>query len=109
MATMKMLMAVIPKQEANAVMAALVEAGHTTTFMESRGGVLRQAKQALFIALQDDDLNEVMEIIDHTCHSCVSLESAASEPGAESSAPRHTAQVGGAVVFVWPLESIQRF
>ena len=107
---MKMLMAVIPKQEANDVIAALVEAGHTATFMEGRGGVLRQAKQALFIALQDEDLENVLAIISSTCHSCVSLESGGSAALTEPPAARcYTAQVGGAVVFVWPLESQQRF
>ena len=106
---MKMLMAVIPKQEANDVISALVDAGHTTTFMEGRGGVLRQAKQALFIALQDEDLDTVLAIINRTCHSCVSLESTGSAPLAESLAAPHTAQVGGAVVFVWSLESQERF
>ena len=106
---MKMLMAVIPRQEANAVIAALVEAGHTTTFMEGRGGVLRQAKQALFIALQDGELENVLAVISRTCHSCVSLETAGSGPLSGPSAAPHTAQVGGAVVFVWTLESQQRF
>ena len=64
---MKMVMAVVPKVEANAVIDALVAIGHTATFGEARGGVLRQASQSLFIAVEDEDLEEVLCVIRKDC------------------------------------------
>jgi len=105
---MKMVMAVVPKEEASEVVNALVSAGHTATFGESRGGVLRQASQTLFIAVQDEELDTVLNVIRHYCHSPVSLASAEATPDLESRTAE-TAEVGGAVVFVWELEYFQRY
>lgn len=105
---MKMVMAVVPKEEANAVINELVAAGHTATFMESRGGALRQARQALFIAIEDQDLDKVLDIISRYCHSCVSLEREGSA-GGPPAFTRETAEVGGAVAFVWELESFHKY
>jgi uncharacterized protein YaaQ len=100
---MKMVMAVVPRDEAECVLQALVAAGHTATFTESRGGMLRQAQKMLFIAVQEEALGQVLSIIRESCHSQVHLEPGERrEPFAPGSASV-TAQVGGAVVFVWDL------
>jgi len=101
---MKMIMAVVPRDEAGNVLNALVAAGHTATFSDSRGGMLRQAQQMLFIAVEERDLENVLGIIRDHCHSRVPV-----EPG-ESEAPRSfgpapvTTKLGGAVVFIWDIE-----
>jgi len=105
---MKMVMAVISKDEANDVVDALVAAGHTTTSMESRGGVLRQAYETLFIATRAQNLEEVLTVICRTCHSCVSVERVDSPEITAPEPSRDIAQVGGAVVFVWDLEQMRR-
>jgi uncharacterized protein YaaQ len=46
---MKMVMAIIDREEANRVLEALIAAGYTATFNDSRSGFLRQSKQMLFI------------------------------------------------------------
>ncbi len=102
---MKMVMAVIPKQEASDVIAALVEEGLTATFMDSRGGVLRHASQTLFVAIEDSELEKVVNIIGRSCHACVSLERAPQQGQAAQPSERRVAQVGGAVVFVWDLQA----
>jgi uncharacterized protein YaaQ len=100
---MKMVMAVVPRDEAECVLQALVAAGYTATFTESRGGMLLQAQKMLFIAVQKEDLQKVLSIIRESCHSQVSLgPSELREPFSPGSASV-TAQVGGAVVFVWDL------
>lgn len=106
---MKMVMVVVAKEEANDVLAALVASGHTATFVESKGGVLRQSSQALFIVVEDKDLDAVLDTINCSCQSSVSLDTPG---GAGESAPspiRQMASVGGAVVFVWELERFERY
>jgi uncharacterized protein YaaQ len=106
---MKMVMAIVPRDDATHVIEELVTAGHMVTFVESRGGMLRQAQQMLFIAIEEKVLQEVLDIICHSCHSQVVVES--SEPGA-SFVPGPTpvkAQLGEAVVFIWNLERVEKY
>jgi uncharacterized protein YaaQ len=103
---MKMVMAVVPRDEAGHVLEALVAAGHTATFSESRGGALRQAQQTLFIAVERVNLERVLTIIRKSCRSQVTLETAEAEERLSPAAPS-TAEVGGAVVFVWDLDRFE--
>jgi uncharacterized protein YaaQ len=99
---MKMIMAIIPRDQAELVLQALVAANHTATFVETRGGMLRQAQMTLFIAVQAEQLEQVIDIIRHSCRSEPVFESA---QGGEWHAPLATQQkLGGAVVFVWDIE-----
>jgi uncharacterized protein YaaQ len=102
---MKMVMAIVPRDEAPRVLDALVAAGYTATFGDSRGGVLRQAYQTLFIGVRKEALETVLDIVRGNCQSRLPLEDATSSdrfglPG------RSEAVVGGAVIFVW---SVERF
>jgi len=104
---MKMVMAVVPRDETGRVLEALVAAGHTATFTESRGGMLRQAQYMLFVAVEQKDLEQVLEIIGESCHSHIRLEpSEPREPFSLGPAPV-TAEVGGAVVFIWDLDRFE--
>jgi uncharacterized protein YaaQ len=90
---------------------ALIAAGHTATFTESRGGILRQAQYTLFIAVEDEDVTKVLTIVDENCHSQVLIEPEEGPPATLSSATSRrgpgTARVGGAVTFVWDLERFE--
>jgi uncharacterized protein YaaQ len=105
---MKMVMAVVSRDEAERVLQDLTEAGHTATFTESRGGMLRQAQQMLFIAVKNDDLEKVLAIVHGGCHSQVEVECTEPDerllPASAVSGATLGARVGGAVVFVWDLE-----
>lgn len=100
----KMIMAVIAQDEARQVIDQLVMAGYTTTFTTSRGGALRQAQQMLFIAVASADLPQVLAIIRENCHARVQIEATAvvDEPTTAENV-LVTAEVGGAVIFVWDL------
>jgi uncharacterized protein YaaQ len=108
---MKMVMAVISRDESERVLQALVAAGLTATFTESRGGMLRQAQNLLFAAVKEENLEQVLSIIDENCHSRVQV-----DPGEQEEThplsfkrPSVVAQLGGAVVFVWDIERVETF
>jgi uncharacterized protein YaaQ len=104
---MKMVMAVVPRHEAEGVLSALIAAGHSATFAESRGGMLRQAQYTLFIGVDEPALSQVLDIIRESCHSDVRVESGEAGASASllpSSATPVSAKVGGAVIFVWDLD-----
>lgn len=105
---MKMVMAVVPREEASEVIGELVAAGHTATFLESKGGVLRQSSQALFIVVRDEDLDQVLATIGRSCRSALTLTGEEGAAG-EAVALQQGAVVGGAVVFVWELERFERY
>ncbi len=97
---MKMVLAVIPRAQGDVVLEALIRAGHTATFSESRGGVLQQAQTMLFIAVAKEDLDKVLGIIHENCHSEIMIGSAMTSPLDQ----QVKAEVGGAVIFVWDLD-----
>ncbi|HET89270.1 MAG TPA: hypothetical protein ENN99_00805 [Chloroflexi bacterium] len=106
---MKMIMAVVPRSESDNVLHALVSAGHTATFTESRGGMLRQAQMTLFIAVQAQDLEKVLDIIKNTCYSCVTVESTKAKQRSDLAPESSTSEIGGAVVFVWDMDRLETY
>jgi len=106
---MKMVMAIVEREETARVLEALISAGYTATFNDSRSGVLRQARQTLFIGVEADKLEDVLSIIRANCRSHVS----STEEGADVSVPvarrRTMAVVGSAVVFVWDVDRFETY
>ena len=54
---MKMVMVVVPANASEKLLDALVNAGHTATYTETRG-MLRQSQYSLFIVVQNEQLEE---------------------------------------------------
>jgi uncharacterized protein YaaQ len=109
---MKMVMAVVPRHEAEGVLSALIAAGHSATFTESRGGMLRQAQYTLFIGVDEPALPQVLGIIRESCHSDVRVERGEAglpSPSLVSVSAPVSARVGGAVVFVWDLDQFATY
>jgi uncharacterized protein YaaQ len=103
---MKMVMAVVQRDEAENVLQGLIAAGHTATLLESRGGMLRQAWTTMFVAVKKEDVESVLQIIKSGCTSDVSVESGVPDTGATGPLSAK-AKVGGAVVFVWDLDKFE--
>lgn len=103
----KMVMAVIPRDEAETVLDALISAGYTATFMETKGGMLRQSQYSLFIAVKNEDLDKVCSIIKENCTVQVSdindeieREELLEEEGIAE-------KIGGAIIFIWELNKVE--
>lgn len=105
---MKMVMAIMARDEAERVLQALVAANHTATYMETRGGMLRQAQMTLFTAVKAEELDQVLSIVENTCHSEPVVESVDEEETTAASMPSRP-KLGGAVVFVWDIARSESF
>jgi uncharacterized protein YaaQ len=106
---MKMVMVVVPANTAEDVLDALVNAGHTATYAETRGGMLRQSQYSLFIALKKEQLEEVMDIVKTSCRTQVEMKTHPLKDQQSKEKAPLKADIGGAVAFVWDIESIQTF
>ncbi len=102
----KMVMTVIPRDQAGHVLDSLIAGGFGVTYTDSRGGMLRQAQLMLFVAVDEEKVPEVIDIIKTECHVKVALNNAMVSFAGETEVPSSvdTADVGYAVIFVWDLE-----
>ena len=104
---MKMVMALVQREEAENVLQALIAAGHTATLIESRGGMLRQAWITMFVAVKNEAVDNVLGIIKSNCVSDVSVEAGEQTEHISERLSSAQAKVGGAVVFVWDLDKFE--
>ncbi len=100
---MKLVIAVIQRQDENVLTKALSERHIGVTRVSSRGGFLREGNVTLFIVVPDQRESEVMDVIRKNCYTRTKFV-APLPPIAESgefypSTPIEV-QVGGATVFV---------
>lgn len=103
----KMVMAVIPRDEAETVLDALISSGYTATFMETKGGMLRQSQYTLFIAVKNTDLDKVCGIIKDNC--TVEIDNVEEEIDREDLFGDETIsdKIGGAIIFMWDLHKVE--
>jgi uncharacterized protein YaaQ len=111
MAVDTMVMAIVGHDESLRVLEALITAGYTATFGDSRSGVLRQARRTLFIGIEAERLDEVLSIIEENCRSHVALEptEATANTAPQEMPARAFAEVGSAVVFVWDINRFETY
>jgi uncharacterized protein YaaQ len=103
----KMVMTVVPRDGAEALLDALVNAGYTATFMESRGGMLRQSQLSLFTAVDSGELDKVLAIIRSCCSSEIRVEFEEDREAYSFGQTNIPSSVGGAVIFIWNIEGIE--
>jgi len=106
---MKMMMVVVPSNNADQVLDALVNAGHTATYAETHGGMLQQSQYSLFIAVKENQLDNVLEIIKVNCRTRVEMSTRTPEENETMGRTPMTADLGGAVVFIWDINRIETF
>jgi uncharacterized protein YaaQ len=107
----KMVMAVVSRDQSDRVLDSLISAGYGATFIESRGGMLRQAQVMIFIAVDSESVDDVVQTIRRTCRTTVAVSERQAGGGGllTSDAETTTAEVGYAVVFVWDLERFETY
>lgn len=109
---MKMVMAVIQDKDSNRLSVALIGEGIRATKLASTGGFLRAGNTTFMIGIEDDRIDDVFRIIRANCKVRDQLVTPVSPMGGttDSYIPFPVeVQVGGAAVFVLPVERFEHF
>lgn len=109
---MKLIMAVVQDKDSNKLSDALIKADYRATKLASTGGFLKAGNTTFLIGTEDKNVNDVMGIIKANCQSRDQLVAPISPMGgnADSYVPYPVeVQVGGATVFVLPVEQFEQF
>lgn len=103
---MKMMMVVLPRKKGDDFLSALINAGFTATYCETRGGMLRQSQLTLHIAVKENNVNEILNLIKSSCAVGVRIHHGygISEPVEPNAAEPDLPGRSDAVVFVWSLD-----
>ena len=108
---MKLIIAVVQRQDAGELLDALTSHGHRVTRISSEGGFLREGNVTLMIAAKDHEVDPILKNIREHCYTRTRYVSPL-PPVAESGefyppAPIEV-QVGGATVFVLRTTNVER-
>ena len=109
---MKMITAIVNKEDTGSVCRALTEAGFSFTKLATTGGFLRAGNTTLIIGVDDEKMNNVMEIIEKVCKSRKQIATAPSPiSGSTGVYVPYPIEVtaGGATVFVVDVEQFHKF
>lgn len=94
---MKLVIAVVQNEDADAIVDALLERQFRATRLASTGGFLRRGNTTLLVGVEDTDVDSVLEIIRSRARTRLRQESSAG-----------TVESAAATIFVIPLEDYQR-
>jgi uncharacterized protein YaaQ len=108
---MKLVLAVVQRQDAGELLDALTAQGHRVTRISSEGGFLREGNVTLLIAADDQQLENLLKSVREHCYTRTRYVSPL-PPVAESGefyppAPVEV-QVGGATIFVLKTDNVAR-
>lgn len=109
---MKLILAVIQDQDSNKLMNALVDNNFRATKLASTGGFLKSGNTTFMIGTEDIRVDRALQIIKENCKSRDQLVAPISPMGgnADSYVPYPVeVEVGGATVFVLPIENFLQF
>ncbi len=106
----KLLIVIASDGDADGLIQKLVERGYPATKVSSTGGFLRRGNATIFSGVDADDVDNVVAIIRSECRARMESMPAQTLPFPESIFPAEPVQVrvGGAIVFVIPVERFEK-
>jgi uncharacterized protein YaaQ len=106
----KLVVVITSDDEANTLIRKLVEQGYPATKVSSTGGFLRRGNATIFSGVDGKDIDNVMSLIRQYCKARSEYVPAQSLPFPESIYPAEPVQVrvGGAIVFILPVERFEK-
>lgn len=110
--SMKLILAVVQDQDSNKLMNALVDHNFRATKLATTGGFLKSGNTTFMIGTEDIRVDKALQIIKDNCKSRDQLVAPISPMGgnADSYVPYPVeVEVGGATVFVLPIENFLQF
>ncbi len=108
---MKLVVAIVHNEDAGALVDALLERDHRATRLQSSGGFLKQSNASVIVGVDEERVDEVLGIIRENCTSrtqVVNPMPPIMEPGEFFMPYPLEVEVGGATVFVLPVERFER-
>jgi uncharacterized protein YaaQ len=110
-AQMKLVTAIVHSEDAGNLVDALLEKEFRATRLQSSGGFLKQGNATILVGVEDDQVDAVLQIVSANCHSrrqFVNPMPPIMEPGEFYMPYPVEVEVGGATVFVLPVERFER-
>jgi uncharacterized protein YaaQ len=107
----KLVVAVIHNEDARVLINALLAHQHRATWLHSSGGFLKQSNATILVGIEDDKVEEIVTLVRENCHSRTQVVSPIPpimEPGEFFLPYPLEVEVGGAVVFVLPVDRFER-
>jgi uncharacterized protein YaaQ len=111
LAGVKLVVAIVSPEDAGPLVDALLESEFRATRLHSSGGFLKQSNATVILGVEDEAVDEVLGIIRESCHSRTQLVNPMPpilEPGEFFLPYPLEVEVGGATVFVLPVERFER-
>ena len=108
---MKLVVAIVHNEDAGVLVDALLEKEFRATRLHSSGGFLKQSNATILLGVEDAEVEEVMGIVRENCKSrtqVVNPMPPIMEPGEFFMPYPLEVEVGGATVFVLPVERFER-
>ena len=108
---MKLVVAIVHNEDARALVDALLEREYRATRLHSSGGFLRQTNATIILGVEDAQVDEVVALVREKCTSrtqVVNPMPPIMEPGEFFMPYPLEVEVGGATVFVLPVERFER-
>lgn len=109
---MKMIIAIVQDQDSQSLSDVLTKNNFRTTKLASTGGFLRAGNTTFLCGVEDDRVNELLTSINSTCGNREQVVTPVTPMGGNADAyipyPVEV-EVGGATVFVMPIEQFHQF
>jgi uncharacterized protein YaaQ len=108
---MKLVVAVVHNEDAGALVDALLDKEFRATRLHSSGGFLKQSNATILLGVEEAEVDEVMAIVRESCTSrtqVVNPMPPIMEPGEFFMPYPLEVEVGGATVFVVPVERFEK-
>ncbi len=109
---MKLILAIVQDKDASALAREFVQKGVRATNLASSGGFLREGNTTFIIGIDDEKVDDVISIIkklSHTREQYVSPNMNMDAAGTSMISQPVKVTVGGATVFVLPVEAFEHF
>ncbi|MCE5257655.1 MAG: cyclic-di-AMP receptor [Chloroflexi bacterium] len=109
---MKLIISIIHSDDVDQLTSALRQGGFSSTKISTTGGFLREGNATLLIGADEADVQTVLAIIKHSCHTrtqYVNPLPPVMEPGELYMPNPVEVQVGGAVIFVLDIARVVRY
>ncbi|MDA8203150.1 MAG: cyclic-di-AMP receptor [Chloroflexi bacterium] len=108
---MKLVVAIVHSEDAGALVDALLEREFRATRLHSSGGFLKQTNATVIVGVEEEQVDEVIQVVAEQCHArtqVVNPMPPIMEPGEFYLPYPVEVEMGGAVVFVLPVERFVR-